>query len=148
MTYGTNLQHCGFCGVHNLQQRSIIRNVISRSSALAQKQIFKRQLRAWLFFIASLTTVGRMGRGLWPERLLHIAQVEADQSVGQKHGWYPPGTSKPVNGRFADLQHFGELPRGQVLSSLVPGLFRRFGFAGLRVWFLSLACQLFRHRFE
>lgn len=92
--------------------------------------------------------VGRTSCGLWPESLLHIAQVEAYQSVREKHRWNTAGSSQPMNGRFADLQDLGELPRGQVFRSLVPGLFRRIGFASLRVLFLSQGCQLFLHRFE
>lgn len=94
------------------------------------------------------TTVWGMRPGLWPECFLHIAEVEADQSVREKHRGNTAGSSQPVNGRFTDLQHFGELARGQVFRSLVPGLFRRIGFASLRVVFLSLGCQLFLHRFE
>jgi hypothetical protein len=127
-------------------------DIVSRSTpstrAQTGKQIIKRQLRARVVLQISLAAVGRVGRGPWPERLLHLTQVKADQSVGEKHGRYPAGTSKPVNGRFADLQNFGELTRGQVLSSLVLGRFQRFGLAGLRVWFLSLGSQLFLHRFE
>jgi len=85
---------------------------------------------------------------MWPERLLYISQVKADQSVGEKNRRYSAGTSKPVHGRFADLQDFGELAGGQVVSTLVFWLVRRFGIASLRVRFLSFGCQLFLHRFE
>ncbi len=83
--------------------------------------------------LLSLAAIGRMRRGVWPKRFLHVAQVETDQSVGEKNGWDAAGAPKPVNGRFANLQDFRELTRGQILRSLVPGLFRRIGFAGFRV---------------
>ena len=98
--------------------------------------------------VLSASTVRGLRRGLWPESLLHFAKIEADQSVCEKHGRNAAGSSEAVNGRFTDLQHFGELARGQVFSSLVPGLFRRIDFAGLRVVFLSLGCHLFLHRLE
>ena len=66
-------------------------------------EIFKRQLRAWFVLLLSLAAVRRMRRGMWPKRFLHVAQVESDQSVGEKNGWDTAGAPKPVNGRFANL---------------------------------------------
>lgn len=78
---------------------------------------------------------------------MHVAKVETDQSVGEKDGRDAACTSKPMNGCFADLQDFRELTSSQVLSSLVPGLFGRIGFAGFGVLSLSFGCHLFLHRF-
>jgi hypothetical protein len=83
-----------------------------------------------------------------PESLLHIAQIEANQSVGEKHRGDPSQPAESVYGRFTDLQHLRQLAGGQILRSLVLRVVRRIGFAGSFVWFVSLRCHLFLHRFE
>ena len=73
----------------------------------------------------SIAPVGGVGCGLRPERLLYFAQVKPDQSIGEEHCGDSARATQPVYGGFADLQNFGELARGEVVRSLVFGLFRR-----------------------
>lgn len=111
-------------------------------------EILKGQLRAWLVILLTIAAFGVVRRGLGTKGLLHFTQVKPNQSVGEQYCRDAPGTPKPVNRRLADLQHIGELTRGQILRSLISGLFRRVGFSRFRGWFLSLGCHLFLHRFE
>ena len=94
-------------------------------------------------FLLSIAGVGMVRRSLRSKSLLHFAQVKTDQSVGEKDCRDASRTSKPVNSRLTDLQHVGELTRGQILGSLISGLFRRIGFGRLWRWFLSFGCHYF-----
>jgi hypothetical protein len=128
----------------------IDRGDISASPRLRELvgEILKRQLWARLVVLLSIAGVGVVRRRLGTKGLLHFAQVKPNQSVGEQYCRDAAGTPKPVNSRLADLQHIGELTRGQILRSPIFGLFRRVGFSWFRGWFLSLSCHLFLHRFE
>lgn len=98
--------------------------------------------------LVGVTAIGRRRSRLWPQRLLHIAQVEPNQPVGKQHCRDASCAAKAMDGCFANLQNAGKLAGGQVVGAFVLWLFRRGGFAGFRVVFLSLCWHLIFHRFK
>src|SRR6266850_441650 len=77
----------------------------------------------------------------WAQRLLHIAQVEPNQSVSKKHRGDSASAAKPMDGRFADLQDLSQLAGGQIVGAFVFWLFRRIRLYGFRLCLLAISWQ-------
>lgn len=72
-----------------------------------------------------LTTIGGRGRSyLRAQRLLHIAQVEPNQSIGKEHCGNSTSSAKAMDGCFANLQDFSQLMGSQIIGAFVFWLFR------------------------
>ena len=75
------------------------------------------------------------------QSLLHIAQVEPNQSVSKKHCGDSAGAAKPVNCSFANLQDFSELTGSQIVGAFVFWLFRPIRLCGFRGGLLAISWQ-------
>ena len=73
--------------------------------------------------------------------LLHIAQIESNQPVGEKDRGDATRAPKAMNSRFANLEDFSQLAGSQVVGAFVFWLFRPIRLSGFRMSVLAISWQ-------